>query len=244
MLQIEPQDKLTAPLVLERSVLSISSPLVKLPPGTLVRVSGWVRIPKPITASVDGALFYDTAGGEPLAIRLTDPTPWKKLTLYRKVPASGQIGVTLANTGLGTVLRDDVRHRTADGDRADTDHADDRDVADPCRLDDPDGSADAGVGAALKPLLASRAMPTALRGHASDLDLPLDVIELFRSVPIYRIHGNLPAEGIPMSIASLASHRGVADRANKHLLSRAFFGAKYSGRSTANRVLLSFGSEF
>jgi hypothetical protein len=109
MLLIEPQDKALAPLVLERSVLSISSPLVKLPPGTFVRVSGWVRIPAAITASVDGALFYDTAGGEPLAIRLTDPTPWKKLTLYRKVPASGQIGVTLAMTGLGVVYFDDVR---------------------------------------------------------------------------------------------------------------------------------------
>jgi hypothetical protein len=58
---------------------------------------------------VDGALFYDTAGGEPLAIRLTDATKWKKYTLYRKVPASGQIGVTLALTGLGAVYFDDVR---------------------------------------------------------------------------------------------------------------------------------------
>ncbi|HEX3314216.1 MAG TPA: hypothetical protein VHR72_04950, partial [Gemmataceae bacterium] len=109
MLQIEPQNKALPPQALERSVLSLSSPLVKLPPGTLVRVSAWVRIPTAISASVDGALFYDTAGGEPLAIRLTDATKWKKYTLYRKVPASGQIGVTLALTGLGAVYFDDVR---------------------------------------------------------------------------------------------------------------------------------------
>jgi hypothetical protein len=109
MLLVEPQNKQAPPLALERTVLSLSSPLVKLPPGTLVRVSAWVRIPQAITASVDGALFYDTAGGEPLAIRLTEATPWKKYTLYRRVPASGQIGVTLAMTGLGAAYFDDVR---------------------------------------------------------------------------------------------------------------------------------------
>ena len=109
MLLIEPQNAALPPQALERTVLSLSSPLVKLPPGTLVRVSAWVRIPKAITASADGALFYDTAGGEPLAIRMTEPTPWKKLTLYRRVPASGQIGVTLALTGLGAAYFDDVR---------------------------------------------------------------------------------------------------------------------------------------
>ena len=72
-------------------------------------ISGWVRIPKPITASVDGALLYDSAGGEPLAIRLKDPTAWKQFTLYRKVPASGTISVTLALTGIGTVYFDDIQ---------------------------------------------------------------------------------------------------------------------------------------
>ena len=39
---------------------------------------------------MDGALFYDSAGGEDLAVRLTVPTPkWKQFHLYRRVPASG-----------------------------------------------------------------------------------------------------------------------------------------------------------
>ena len=41
-------------------------------------------------------MVFDSAGGEPLAIRLTNPTPWKKFTVYRRVPASGTINVTLA----------------------------------------------------------------------------------------------------------------------------------------------------
>jgi len=109
MLQIRPKNPAQPPQALERTLLALNSPPVHLEPGTLVQISGWVRIPTAITASADGALFYDSAGGEPLAIRLTEPTPWKKFTLYRRVPASGIINVTVALTGLGTVYFDDVR---------------------------------------------------------------------------------------------------------------------------------------
>jgi len=113
MLEIKPNNApntgLEPPQALERTFLGINSPLVRLEPGTPVVVSGWVRIPSPITASVDGALLYDSAGGEPLAIRLRNPTGWKKFTLYRRVPASGQLSVTVALTGLGKVYFDDIR---------------------------------------------------------------------------------------------------------------------------------------
>jgi hypothetical protein len=108
-LQITPKDPASVPHALERTYLAINSPAVKLPPGTLVQISGWVHIPAPIQASVDGVLLYDSAGGEPLAVRLTEKTEWKKFTLYRRVPSSGTIGVTLALTGLGAVYFDDVR---------------------------------------------------------------------------------------------------------------------------------------
>jgi hypothetical protein len=110
MLQVRPKDpKGPAPEALERTLLAITSPVVHLQPGTLVQVSAWARVPERITASADGALFYDSAGGEPLAIRLTEPTPWKKFTLYRRVPDSGTLHVTLAMTGLGSVYFDYVR---------------------------------------------------------------------------------------------------------------------------------------
>jgi hypothetical protein len=109
MLQIKPRAGKTPPVALENTVLSLTSPDVKLPPGTLVQVSGWIHIPAPITASPDGALLFDSTGGEPLATRLADPTPWKKITVYRRVPASGSVNVTLALTGIGTVFFDDIR---------------------------------------------------------------------------------------------------------------------------------------
>lgn len=117
MLQIKPRNltgpdgkPLPPPPALERTFLAINSPAVHLTPGSLVRVSAWVKVPNAIASSADGALFYDSAGGEPLAVRLTAAeTKWRKFTLYRRVPASGAISVTLALTGLGTVYFDDVR---------------------------------------------------------------------------------------------------------------------------------------
>src|SRR5262249_34772206 len=109
MLQISPKNAETAPQVLERAFLAIHGPTVRLAPGTVVRISGWMKVAGPIVGSPDGALLYDSAGGEPLAVRQTLASPWKQFILYRTVPASGSIGVTLALTGLGTVYFDDIR---------------------------------------------------------------------------------------------------------------------------------------
>ncbi len=109
MLKITPQNPEAPPQALERTFLAINTPAVHLPPGSLVQISGWLRVPAPIKASPDGALFYDSAGGEPLGVRLTGATGWRKFTLYRRVPDSGLISVTLALTGIGTVYFDDIR---------------------------------------------------------------------------------------------------------------------------------------
>jgi hypothetical protein len=109
MLKMTPKNTVTPPQVLERSFLAIHSPAVRLQPGTTVRISAWVRLPSPTVGSPDGALLYDSAGGEPLAVRLNLPSPWKQYILYRRVPDSGTINVTLALTGLGTVYFDDIR---------------------------------------------------------------------------------------------------------------------------------------
>jgi hypothetical protein len=98
------------PAALERTYLAVHSPPVRLQPGTLVRISAWVRIPQSISATADGALIYDSAGGEPLAVRLLgEVKQWRKLTLYRRVPSTGVVDVTLALTGIGKVFFDDVR---------------------------------------------------------------------------------------------------------------------------------------
>lgn len=94
---------------LEPTYVAVTSPPVQLPPGSLVRVSGWVKVPKPIEASADGALVFDTSGGEPLGVRLTSATKgWQRFTLFRRVPPNGVVQVTAALTGVGTAYFDDL----------------------------------------------------------------------------------------------------------------------------------------
>jgi hypothetical protein len=109
MLEIKPKNKEAVPQALERTFLAINSPTVHLQPGTPVKISAWIRIPKALTATSDGALIYDSAGGEPLAYHLHDATIWALITLYRRVPASGTINVTVALTGIGAVYFDDIK---------------------------------------------------------------------------------------------------------------------------------------
>jgi hypothetical protein len=96
------------PIPLERTFLGADSPLVKLPPGTLVRVSAWIKLTQDVQGSADGVMFYDDACGEPLGVRLTKAAEWKQYHLYRIVPANGQISVTLALTGVGVAYFDNV----------------------------------------------------------------------------------------------------------------------------------------
>jgi hypothetical protein len=109
MLAITPKDPKLPVGALERAYVAVNSPAVKLQPGTLVKISAWIHIPQPIQASVDGVLFFESIASEPLGLRLTGATPWKRFSLYRRVPPSGSLHVTLALSGIGTAYFDDVR---------------------------------------------------------------------------------------------------------------------------------------
>jgi hypothetical protein len=95
------------PVALERVSLAVDTPPVDLAPGTWVRIGFWAKVPK-LSASADGALVFDSAGSEPLSVRLYRGG-WRQYHLYRQVPASGKLAVTFALTGLGEAYFDDVR---------------------------------------------------------------------------------------------------------------------------------------
>jgi len=97
-------------LALDRTFLAAESTSTRATPGSIVRISFQVKIPLPIQASPDGLVIYDSAAGEALGLRLTASVPqWKKFTLYRRVPANGELRLVAALTGLGVALIDDVR---------------------------------------------------------------------------------------------------------------------------------------
>lgn len=97
-----------APPVLDATHVVISSSPIKVDAGQVVRITGWIRVPANITASVDGAMIWDSLGGESLALRYHRATDWKKFVLNRPVRESGEIKLNIAMTGIGTVELDDL----------------------------------------------------------------------------------------------------------------------------------------
>ncbi|MFO0851561.1 MAG: hypothetical protein U0871_23825 [Gemmataceae bacterium] len=112
----KPDKAAPTPLALERAVVAVDSPAAELPPGQVVRISFWARVGY-VEGSADGFVAFDTAGGEPLGVRIRATAfdevrrvnLWQKFHLYRRVPADGRIGVSFVLTGLGEALVDDVR---------------------------------------------------------------------------------------------------------------------------------------
>lgn len=105
-LRVEGQKGAEPTEALERSFVAVDSPAVDLPPGSLARISFWVK--GSVGVSADGLMAFDSAGGEPLGVRVTYSPTWKRWTLYRRVPESGKLSVTFAVTGLGGGYIDDV----------------------------------------------------------------------------------------------------------------------------------------
>lgn len=93
----------------ETAPLWVTTPPVSVPPGQLVCISGWVRVPEPITGSFDGLLIVDSLGGPALAERVKETMNWQEFTLYRVAPESGQLSVTFALTGFGEAWLDEIR---------------------------------------------------------------------------------------------------------------------------------------
>lgn len=96
------------PQALERAVIAVDSPPADLPPGCPVRISFWAKIPG-VGASADGLVVFDSAGGEPLGVRVLGTLGWRQYHLYRRVPPDGKVSLTFALTGFGTAYIDDVR---------------------------------------------------------------------------------------------------------------------------------------
>jgi hypothetical protein len=120
-----PADPRSPPGLLESPAVWLTTPPMRVPIGGVVRIHGWIRVPAPITGSVDGVMVYDSLAGPALALRFDAPLVpggtgagngvWREFTLYRAVPAQASLGggavdlvVTFVLTGLGEAWIDDV----------------------------------------------------------------------------------------------------------------------------------------
>jgi hypothetical protein len=106
-----------APVVVETPPVWITSPPIAAPTGKLVQIEARVWVPQAVKGSVDGLLVFDSIGGPALAERVGMTPGWRRLVLYRIVPADAAgepLVVTFAMTGLGAARIDDVSIRVLD----------------------------------------------------------------------------------------------------------------------------------
>ncbi len=126
-------DPKSPPDLLESPSVWLTTPPVQVPLGAVVRIHGWLRVPAPITGSVDGVMIFDSLAGPGLAVRVDAAPPadheigprssaWQEFTLYRAVRpeasldgAAGNVVVTFVLTGLGEAWVDDVTIEWAKG---------------------------------------------------------------------------------------------------------------------------------
>lgn len=101
-------DTRKAPQALERPPVWVTSSSVPVRQGQLVRINGWVNVPKRLGASSEGLLVFDSLGGSDLGDRIRLTQGWRAFTLYRAVPQNGEMTVTFALTGLGEASIDDL----------------------------------------------------------------------------------------------------------------------------------------
>jgi hypothetical protein len=121
-------DLRSPPALLESPPVWLTTPPVAVPIGSVVRIHGWIRVPAPITSSLDGVMVFDSLGGPGLAARFDAPVTteaasagngvWREFTLYRAVrqeaSANGRTAdlvVTFVLTGLGNRREPDTRKR-------------------------------------------------------------------------------------------------------------------------------------
>jgi hypothetical protein len=116
-MKAEPTSAADAPVVVETPPVWVTTPAVRVPPGRLLEIQARVWVPRPIKGSVDGLLVFDSLGGPALAERVGTTPAWRRLVLYRIVPADAvdePLTVTFALTGMGEARIDDVSIRVLD----------------------------------------------------------------------------------------------------------------------------------
>ena len=95
---VEPDEP---PSMLQTPPLWLDSPALQAETGQWFRIHGWVKVPKAVTASLDGLMIFDSLAREPLAERIGKTEGWKEFTLYRAAPTNGPWRLTIALTGIG-----------------------------------------------------------------------------------------------------------------------------------------------
>ncbi|HJQ80307.1 MAG TPA: hypothetical protein VJ828_10145, partial [Lacipirellulaceae bacterium] len=86
----------------------VVSPPVPVHEGSVIEITGWVRIDNAIAGSVDGLQILDSLGGAELSNTLRETDGWQEFSIIRGVPNSTELRLTFALSGVGSACIDGV----------------------------------------------------------------------------------------------------------------------------------------
>ncbi len=107
-LQVKPGSPDATPGLVETAPVWVTTAPVMVQAQQLIALRGFVRVPKPITGSIDGLLIMDSIGGPALGERVGETNGWREFVMYRIAPRAGPVSLTFALSGLGDAFIDDV----------------------------------------------------------------------------------------------------------------------------------------
>ena len=101
-----------SPALLSKIPVTVVSPPISVHAGQVVRISGWVKLPQPVSGSLDGATLHDSLLGKTGAWKIKPSRDWQQFEILRAVPESHELTVTIALHGLGELAIDDLQVTT------------------------------------------------------------------------------------------------------------------------------------
>jgi hypothetical protein len=79
--------------------------------GSVVEISGWLRVDQAIAGGLDGLAIVDSLGGAELSLTVRETDDWQPFRMFRGVPTSTELRLTFALSGIGSVAIDGVTVR-------------------------------------------------------------------------------------------------------------------------------------
>lgn len=105
----EPAAGVTALPPLSEPMITVMTPGVPVRTNQILHISGWVKVVRAVSGSLDGFLVYDSLLGRSGGVRFRSEGDWQRFELVRRVPASTDLHLTLSLYGPGDVLIDDLQ---------------------------------------------------------------------------------------------------------------------------------------
>ncbi len=105
----------TLPPFVDYPIAALRSPPVKVSEGQFLRISVFARRNKPTVEGIGGVIVRDSIGGEALQYVSNEAMPKRtRIVLFRRVPADGEMTVTLGLAGADNVFFDNLEVQTVE----------------------------------------------------------------------------------------------------------------------------------